>query len=186
MKNLVKLAVVVVLLTANSMNAQTITEPSATSKTTSVTVENSTLTHSDYRGSMSSSISVKSTNSTYKFRASFDNDLTKRVRTFLQKELRNIKFTNTNNSSFWMQTKNNEKAFECKVREGLVRMYVDKELTSKKFQTEIKEIEEQLKHIINGTSIKITQKERKKEAKRKLEVAKRAYEKAKRDYERAQ
>lgn len=183
MRNVVKLVVAIFSLTVNSVNSQSTPNLPKTVTVVSESTNHSYTNSSDAQKSRSSSISVKSTNFTYKLRVYFDVDLTKKVQRFLQKELNSKHFTDTNNSSLWTIMKNNDKIFECKIKKGLVRMYVDKELTSKKFQTEIKEIGEKLKHIINGTSMENTQKERKKEAKRKLEIAKRAYEKAKRDYE---
>lgn len=130
MKNLVKLISVVVFLTVNFMNSQTI---------------------SHNRSNRSSSVSVKGTNSSYKFRAFFDEDLTKSVQKLLQKELKGKRFTDTNNSTFWSITKNNEKAFKCKVGKGYVRIFVDKEVMPKQFQNEVEKIGEDLRYIISGS-----------------------------------
>ncbi|CAM1361110.1 hypothetical protein [Tenacibaculum xiamenense] len=136
--------------------------------------------------SSSSSISVKSTNTTYKFRASFNEELTMDVRNFLQKKFRDMKFTNTNGSSFWSILKNNEEVFKCKVSEGFVRIYADKEMTSKGFQEKVVRIGNELKYVINGESMLKSEQARKENAKRRLERAKREYERAKKNYERGQ
>ncbi len=134
----------------------------------------------------SSSISVKSTNTTYKFRASFNDEFTVDVRNFLQKKLSEMKFTNSNGTSFWSNLKNNEEVFKCRVSEGYVRIYVDKEMTSKDFQEKIQAIGNQLKYVINGENMRESKKARKESAKRRLDRAKREYERAQRNYDRTQ
>lgn len=134
----------------------------------------------------SSSISEKSTNTTYKFRASFDDELTIKVRSFLQKKLNELEITNSNKTSFWSNSKNNEEIFKCSLSEGYVRIYLDKEITPKGFQEKIQAIGNELTYIINGENMLESKKARKESAKRRLERAKREYERAKRDYEKGQ
>ena len=182
MKTLVALTITVIFLTAFTLNAQTIPTsptPPATSTTHSVT-NSTTYTNSsgDY-GNSSSSISVKKTNLTYKFRASYNDDLTKNVSKYLQDNLEGMKFTSTNDATFWRIERNNEEAFKCKVSEGGIRISVDREITSEKFQNKIEKIVENLKYVVNNENPNEAKARRVKEAEAALKMAKEAYEKAK-------
>ncbi|SEC30404.1 hypothetical protein SAMN04489761_2626 [Tenacibaculum sp. MAR_2009_124] len=178
----------VLFLTSIFMKAQETPEPpqpptEVHSATEGRSYSYNTSTKRNKRNS-SSSISVKSTNTIYKFRASFNNEVTADVRNFLQNKFKEMKFTNSNGTSFWSVLKNNEEAFKCRVSEGVVRIYVDKEMTSTGFQERIVAIGKELKYVINGESVRESEKARKESAKRRLERAKREYERAERNYER--
>ena len=142
---------------------------------------NSTSNKSKRNGS--SSISVKNNKTMYKFRASFNDEITADVRGFLQKKFEDLKFSNTNQTTFWTIVKNKEEAFSCKLNEGYVRIYADKEMISKGFQEKLKAIGEELKYVINGEAMRGANDARKEVAKRRLAHAKREYERAKRYYE---
>lgn len=188
MKTIVKLISAAILLIAINVSSQTTPEPPTPPKTTSETKTSSSshsYTNGKKRRSRSSSFSVKSTNSTYKLRSTFHDDITTDVQHFLKGELENFEVTDTNNSTYWKIIKNDEEVFKCKVYEGGIRIFVDKTQTSKRFQKEIKEISKKLKYIINGDDVEVAVKREKEIAKREYEIAKRKYENAKKRYNNA-
>ncbi|WP_272151381.1 hypothetical protein [Tenacibaculum aiptasiae] len=178
MKTLVTLTITAIFLTAFTLSAQTPPTPPSPSTTHSVTQSTTYTNSSSNHSSGSSSISVKKTNSTFKFRASYKDKLTNNVSRYLQDNLDGMKFTNTNNSTFWKIEKNDEEAFKCKVSEGGIRIFVDRELTSKKFQNKIEKIVENLKYIVNNEDPTKAKEKRVKEAEKALELAKEAYKRA--------
>ena len=179
MKTLVTFTITAIFLTAFTLSAQTTPTPPQTPTTHSVTNSTTYTNSSNDYGNSSSSISVKKTNSTYKFRASYSDDLTKNVSRYLQDNLKGMKFTSTNNTSFWGIVKNNEEAFKCKVSEGGIRISVDREITSEKFQNKIEKIVENLKYVVNNENPNEAKAKRVKEAEAALKMAKEAYERAK-------
>ena len=188
MKTIVKLTTILVLFIATKVVAQT---PPTTPKTPETsTVTSSTESISSYSGDdseeySSSSVSVKSTNSLYKFRASFADKKTANIKQRIQKELSKMKNITTTNSNRWSYFKNDEKVFECKLSEGHLRLFLDKELSSKKMETKIIALGEELKHFIsNGSSAKVT-KTNLDHAKRELERAEKAYKRAQQNYKKA-
>ncbi|KAB1153945.1 hypothetical protein F7018_15785 [Tenacibaculum aiptasiae] len=181
MKTLVTVTITAIFLTAFTLSAQTPPTPPtppSTSTTYSVTQSTTYTNSSSNHDSGSSSISVKKTNSTFKFRASYRDKLTNNVSRYLQDNLDGMKFTNTNNLTFWKIEKNDEEAFKCKVSEGGVRIFVDRDLTSRKFQNKIEKIVENLKYIVNNEDPTKAKKKRVKEAEKALELAKEAYKRA--------
>lgn len=179
MKTLVAVTITAIFLTAFTLSAQTSPTPPTPPSTTHSVTQSTTYTNSsnDYSSS-SSSISVKKTNSTFKFRASYRDELTNNVSRYLQDNLKGMKCTNTNDSTFWMIEKNDDEAFKCKVSEGGIRIFVDRELTSKKFQNKIEKIVENLKYIVNNENPTKAKEKRVKEAEKALELAKEAYKRA--------
>lgn len=134
--------------------------PPETPSPTKITVntnsksETSSVTYSSDSGeahSSSSSISIKNNNSSYKFRASFDDALTDKVRNIIIDKLSKLKLTTANVSkSHWGLVGDNEDVFDCKLSEGFLRMYVDKDKTSRKLQNTIKNLGEDLREAISG------------------------------------
>ena len=99
----------------------------------------------------SSSISVKDNESYYKFRANFNKQFTSKIRTFLTEELSKLKLSSENNStSNWGLMIEGKEVFDCKLENGAVRIFVDKENTTKELQNSIKRTGENLKQFISG------------------------------------
>ncbi len=174
------LAIIMATAQKKKESAQSLTENYGNTDSMSY-FSNSTSNKSKCNGS--SSILVKSNKTTYKFKASFNDEITADVRDFLQMKFKDLKFSNTNQTTFWTIVKNKEEAFSCKLSEGHVRIYADKEMISKGFQEKLKAIGEELKYVINGEAMKGANDARKEVAKRRLAHAKREYERAKRYYE---
>ena len=142
MKTVVKLTLVISLFIVNVMFAQEHSTVSI-SKSTSVSSSNG------HNSSRSSSVSVKSTNSSYKFRASFDEDLTDEVREYLKQNLKEYKL-NGNKKHSWYKGTNRNKTFTCTLHEGFIKIYVAKNENSEDFVEDVEHICESLKGIING------------------------------------
>lgn len=174
------LAIIMATAQKKKESAQSLTENYGNTDSMSY-FSNSTSNKSKCSGS--SSISVKSNKTTYKFKASFNDEITADVRDFLQMKFKDLKFSNINQTTFWTIVKNKEEAFSCKLSEGHVRIYADKEMISKGFQEKLKAIGEELKYVINGEAMKGANDARKEVAKRRLAHAKREYERAKHYYE---
>lgn len=98
----------------------------------------------------SSSISVKDNESYYKFRANFNKEFTSKIRTFLTEELSKLKLSSENNAtSNWGLMIEGKEVFDCKLENGAVRIFVDKENTTKELQNSLKRTGENLKEFIS-------------------------------------
>lgn len=128
--------------------------------------------------SSSHSISVNNDNLSYKFRARFSKKMSSKIQTFLLKELGNKNYTKLKTTSLWKIEKNDETAFSCKLSKGTLKIYLDKEAFSEKFQQQILTMGDKLKYLISGRDPKEMKK-------RELEKARKRLERAEKDYERA-
>lgn len=182
MKKLV-ISIVCIIFALTSVISQTVPVPPTPPNSNSTTVSTSSTTSSSYSidddGNYSShSIAVKNHNSTYRFRARFNDALTKRIKNRLTKEFSDRNFSKSYNAYFWRIVKNDKNVFECKLDEGSLKIYVDKEMTSEKFQQRIEELGEELKYLISGEKPEDAKKQALLEAERRLKHAERAYERA--------
>ncbi|OSY87307.1 hypothetical protein WH52_11695 [Tenacibaculum holothuriorum] len=172
-----------VVFSLTSVVAQTTpvtpTPPNSSSTTVSTSSTTSRSYSVDDNGKYSShSIAVKNHNSAYRFRARFNDALTERVKNRLEKEFSGKNFSKPYNAYFWKIEKNDKNVFECKLDEGRLKMYVDKEMTSEKFQLRIEKLGEEIKYLISGENPEENKKKALLNAERNLERAKKAYDRA--------
>lgn len=148
---------------------------------TSSSSENSTY-KSRSRGngnSSSHSISVKNDNLSYRFRASFSKKSHAKVKAYLLKELGDKHLSVDKSFSLWKIEKNDDTAFSCKLHKGSLKIFLDKEAFSEKFQQQMVAMGDQLKYLISGRDPMEAKK-------RNLERAKRRLKQAEKELERAQ
>ncbi len=172
-----------VVFSLTSVVAQTIpvtpTPPNSSSTTVSTSSTTSRSYSIDDNGKYSShSIAVKNHNSAYRFKARFDDALTQRVKNRLEKEFSGKSFSKSYDAYFWKIVKNDRNVFECKLDEGYLKMYVDKEMTSEKFQHKIEKLGEEIKYLISDENPEGVKKKALMKAERELERAKRTYDRA--------
>ncbi len=129
-----------------------------------------------------SSIYIKRNDNVYKFNAKFDKSKTNTVKDLLLNKLDKRELTIDGDTYLWKKMSEGEEVFRCKLTNGRLKIFVDKEYLSKKFSYMIDEFGTVLKDAISGEDSK---KESMKRAKRDLEKAERDLERAKRDLERA-
>ena len=179
MKTMKYIVTIIALVCMNYTYAQETPTPPPTPETPSSTGSSRYTSRSSGNGSSSShSISVKNDNLSYRFRASFSKKLSSKIRTYLIKELGSKNLQNSKATSIWKIDKNDETAFSCKLNKGSLKIYLDKEAFSEKFQQQILVMGNELKYMISGRDPKEMKK-------RELEKARKRLERAEKDYERA-
>ena len=181
------LASIVALLSINNLNAQTTPEPPTPPKTTktsgtsySISIDN------DNDETSNSSISVKTTDDYYKFRASFHKSKNDAVKNKLINTLGRHHLEVNGNTYLWTNSKNNDEVFECKLTKGHLRISLDTEVASDAFTQKVIAMGKDLKYLISGTDRKEEEAKQAERARREIERAQRDLERAKRDLERAE
>ncbi|MGG6230246.1 hypothetical protein [Tenacibaculum sp. SDUM215027] len=182
MKKIVFITACIVLIFISEKGfSQSTPVPPTTPGTSTVSVSSHT-SHSytsNQKGERCShTISVKNHNSIYRFKARFDDALTESIKKRLIKEFSEEKFLKSHDAYFWEIEKNNRNVFECKLHEGQVKMYVDKNMTSEEFQQKIEKLGEDLKHMISGEIPKEVKERKLLAAQKRLEHAKKAHDRA--------
>jgi len=160
---------------------QTPPTPPSTHTTTSSSSSYSFTYDTDEKDS-NSSISIKNNNDVYRFKASFNKSKTSSIKKMLLNHLGKKGLKITGKTYVWIKNNDGEEIFECKLTNGRLRVFVDKEYVSDKFYKEIEELGATLKDEISGHDSKAEAKER---AEKALARAKKELERAKRDLERA-
>lgn len=175
------LTALVFLFSLTVVNAQsnppkppTVSSVSATSGTSySISIEN------DDDKAHNSSVSISESDDTYKFRASYHKSKNDGVKQILLDKLGEKGLQIKGNTYLWSETESGDDIFECKLTSGKLRIYLDRQFASDKFLNKLKNIGQDLKYYISGSS-------KDKEQAKKVERAKRDMERAQRDLERAQ
>lgn len=153
-----------------------ITPSTSTVSVSSHTSHSHTSNRKERRGSHT--ISVKNHNSIYRFKARFNDALTESIKKRLIKEFSEENFLKLHDAYFWKIEKNDRNVFECKLYEGQMKMYVDKNMTSEAFQQKVEKLGEDLKHMISGETLKEVKERKLLAAQKRLEHAKKAYDRA--------
>lgn len=126
----------------------------------------------------SHSISISNDNETYKLRARYNKRLTSKIRTFLMKELSNKNYYKTGTTSHWKIEKNGEDVFYCKLTKNSLRIYMEKESFSGKFQKEIVAMGKELRYLMSGRNATEEKRRELERAKRELRRAEKALKEA--------
>ena len=134
----------------------------------------------------SSSISVTKSDDSYKFRASFHNSKTEKIKKAILDKLGKENLTVKGNTYQWNKYNDGDEVFECKLTKGRVRMYLNKDDVSNGFYNKIDDLGQEIKYLISGKSPNVRIQNNADRAKRELERAQRDLERAKRELERAE
>ncbi len=124
--------------------------PKATSSSTSTTTVSSNSYHTDDDGNVS--ISVKESDTSFKFRATFDDEKTSGVKKIVKPELGQKGLKISGDKYTWTTYKDGDKVFECNLYDGYIKIYVDREGVSKNFYESIKDLSDRLNEKIGGGS----------------------------------
>ncbi|MDT7832414.1 hypothetical protein RQM59_08485 [Flavobacteriaceae bacterium S356] len=179
MKTMKHIVTIIALVCMNCTYAQETPTPPPTPETPSNSGSSTYKSRSRGNGSSSShSISVKNDNLSYRFRASFSKDLSSKIQTYLVKELGKKNLNNSKTYSLWKIEKNDETAFSCKLHKGSLKIYLDKEAFSEKFQQQILTMGNQLKYMISGRDPMEAKKRDLERAQRRLKQAEKALKRA--------
>ncbi len=136
--------------------------------------------------SKNSSISVKKSDNSYKFRASFHNSKTEKLKKLIIDRLGKENLKIIGNSYTWYKNGTEDEIFECTLSKGHIRIYLSKDDVSTGFYRKIDALGEELKYAISGSNSKTHKKRDSERAQRDIERAQRDVERAQRDLERAQ
>ncbi len=179
MKSLKHIVTIIALVCMHFTYAQETPTPPPTPDTPHGSGSSTYKSRSRSNGSSSShSISVKNDNLSYRFRASFSKKLSAKIHTYLMKELGDRNIDHSKTTSFWKIEKNDETAFSCKLNKGSLKIYMDKEAFSEKFQQQILNMGEQLKYMISGRDPMEMKKRDLERARRRLKQAEKALKRA--------
>jgi len=172
--------VIAILFSVISVNAQVTSEPptppnapkvkSSSGTSYSISIDN------DDDETHNSSVSISISDDSYKFRASYHDSKDEGVKNILLKSLGRKNLKVKGNTYLW---NDGNDAFECKLMDERLRIYVNFDEVSKGFLDKINTLGNDLKYYISGSS-------KEKEEAKKVERAKRDMERAQRDLERAQ
>ncbi|CAL2075805.1 hypothetical protein [Tenacibaculum sp. 190524A05c] len=99
---------------------------------------------------VSSSTSVSDSNGSYKFRSKFHSSKRDGVENILSDALDGIKLYRKNNKLEWEILQGGEVLFECSLNKNRLSIFVDKELSTGKFNKRIKNLGEELQAYISS------------------------------------
>ncbi|GAB5563457.1 MAG: hypothetical protein Wins2KO_05200 [Winogradskyella sp.] len=186
-KKTMYIAFIFALFSTLSLSAQTTPEPPQTPNPpqTSSSETRSVATSKNMEGNSSSSISVATTNESYKFRARYNKSKTEGVKTMLLENLGKDNLKVTGSTFTWTVKSTGGEVFKCRLSKGQLRIFVDKLEASEDFVNKISELGNDIKHYVSGTSALEESKKAKAKAERELERAERELARAKREVERA-
>lgn len=182
MKNLIITFVLGLFIVTNACSQSTPKPPKtpSTSTSTSYSIE---FDYDDEKGS-NSSVSIKKNENVYKLSARFGKHMTDDIKKTLMKELGKKELKVKGKTSTWTKYNQGEEVFECKLSQGRLRLYVDKEYASEKLIEEMGVLGTLLKDQISGTDSKKQAKEDVKTAQEDIRRAQQDLERAKKQLER--
>ncbi|CAM1340591.1 hypothetical protein [Tenacibaculum amylolyticum] len=128
-------------LAACAQNFPTPPEPPATPNS-SVRIKTSS--------SEGSATSISNTNNIYKFKSRFEFSKRRGIEDILRDELDDIKSSKEDGQTTWMLGKNGRKTFECVLTERKLRIYLNKDAFTYKFNKKIKYLGDELRTYISG------------------------------------
>lgn len=176
---------IALVLTSISVIAQTAPpNPPATPQVSLTRSNSSNSSNSITKNSNSShnsSVSVSHSNDSYRFKARYHKSKNPGIKDLLISELGRKNLKINGNTLTWSETENGENNFECKLSKGRLYMYLNTENISKSHLEKIKNLGEDLKYYISGSSKSEDKTKRINDAKRKLEEAKQELEAAQRN-----
>jgi len=170
------------ILIASAQTPPITPTPPNTTHTSTSTSSSYSITFDTDDDSSNSSISIKDNDDVYRFRASFNKNKTSSIRKMLLDKFGKKNLRISDKTYYWSRNKNGEEVFECKLSNGRLRIFVDKEYASGKFYKMIGEFGDEIKDKISGSNSK---KDKEIRAERELERAQRDLDRAKRDLARA-
>lgn len=174
-------AVVLGLFTIGSSCAQSTPKPPKTPSTgTSYSIS------FDYDDDERSnrSVSIKKSENVYKLNARFGKHRTEEIKKILLKELGRKTMKISGKTYSWVKYNQGEEVFECKLSQGRLRLFVDKEYAPERMIEEMVIFGDILKDAITGSDSKKEAEEDVKRAKEDIKRAQKDLERAKRQLER--
>lgn len=182
MKKIITTFVLGVFIVTNACSQSTPKPPKtpSTSSSTSYSID------FDYDGDKesNSSVSIKKNGNVYKLSARFGKHMTNDIKKTLLKELGRKGLKVTGKTSTWTKYNEGEESFECKLSDGRLRLYVDKQYAPGKLIEEMSVLGTIIKDQISGTDSKKQAKEDVKRAQEDIRRAQRDLERAKQKLER--
>ncbi|MBL4606194.1 MAG: hypothetical protein JKY02_11190 [Flavobacteriaceae bacterium] len=133
--------------------------------------------------SSNSSVSIKKNENVYKLSARFGKHRTEEIRRIVLKKLRRSGLTVSGKTYTWIKHNQGEEVFECKLSQGRLRLFVDKEYASERMIETMSAFGAVLKDAISGSDSKKEAEKDVKRAKKDLKRAKDALKKALREVE---
>lgn len=187
MRHLILAAIITLTCVINNFAQTTPKTPQTpnTSSSTSTSYSISISGDEDDNEFSGTSVSIKKSESIYKFRATFNKRKTNEVKDILIKKLGSTSLKTNKGSYSWVKNENGKEVLECKLTKGNLKLIVNKDFASSSFMEMINNLGIHLKDYISGSDSK---KERKKDIERAakdLERAKQDLKRAEEDLERA-
>lgn len=113
-----------------------------------------------FSGAENMYFSTSDSDDTYKVRAKFPERKTKKIRAYLKEELGNKNRNVSGSREQWSVEYNGDTAYEVKVDDGSLRIFIDKELVSSSLLNKFKTINKNIKDYISGKSDKKREEEK--------------------------
>lgn len=136
-----------IILGLLSANAQETTTEEKSSSSVSISIDGD-LSFSDETTYFSTSDS----DDTYKVRAKFNEGKTAKIRNYLLEELGTKHMRKSGSKQYWRLEYDGATAYEVKVDEGSLRIFVDKEVASSNVLSKFKTIRNNIKQYVSGKS----------------------------------
>lgn len=155
------------------------TETNSTNSSISISVDGD-ITFSENENTYFSTID---SDDTYKVRSKFSTAKTAKIRSYLLDELGKEDMTTSGSKQYWRKAYDGATAYEVKVDEGSLRIFVDKEIASSGMLNKFKAI---TKNIKKFTSEKASENQEVKKAKREQELLEKEAERKIKEAERLQ
>lgn len=135
-----------------SLRAQEAPKPPLTPKSTSEVKSYSIRISDDSDGEdENTSVTITQSDDVYKFRASFSDKKNDELKTVLIERLGNTYLINKGDKYEWKKrTDDGDESFECKLTDGKLKIFVDKNAEEDLFFVKVMEIGEELNQIISG------------------------------------
>ena len=173
--------IVLALFIVGITYAQTTPKPPKTPSTgTSYSIS---FDYDDDKGS-NRSVSIKKSENVYKLNARFGKHRTDEIKKMLVKELGKKTMKTSGRTYSWVKYNQGEEVFECKLSQGRLRLFVDKEYAPEKMIEEVVVFGDILKDAISGSDSKEQAEEDIRRAKEDIKRAQKDLERAKRQLER--
>ncbi|MFK7811970.1 MAG: hypothetical protein AB8B59_05715 [Maribacter sp.] len=113
--------------------------------------------------------STSDSDDTYKVRAEFPERKTAKIKDYLLEELGKKNMRSSGNKQHWKVEYSGDRAYEVKVEEGSLRIFIDKELVSSHLLNKFKTITKNIKKYTSGKSEEKQAEERMKREEERLE-----------------
>lgn len=122
-----------------------------------------------FSGAENMYFSTSDSDDTFKVRAKFPERKTVKIRKYLKEELGDRHMKISGSKQLWKMEYSGDTAYEIKVDDGSLRIYLDKELASSSMLNKLKTIAKNIKNYTSGKSEEKREEERQKRDEERLE-----------------